>query len=149
MWKSLKVAIPAVLLAALTLGVVSAYAQGDAPQGPRGRGGFMMHQLLAPYEEGIHQALADALGVSLTEFEAARAEGETLADLAAAHDVELAALVEVRDAARTEAIDQAVTDGVITQAQADWMLEHQAARQQARLGAGRCGEQGSAGRSSE
>ena len=149
MLKSLKVVIPTVLLAALTLGVASANAQEETPQGPRGRGGFMGHQFLASHEEGIHQALADALGMSLTEFESARAAGQTLADLAADHDIELAALFEVRDAARTEAIAQAVADGVITQVQADWMLENQAAHRQAGPGAGLCGGQGPSGRFSE
>ena len=145
--KPVKYALPAVLLMALTLGVGSAYAQQETPQVPGGPGGRLGPGagLLAAYADEIHQALADALGMSLAEFEAARADGQTLADLAAAQDVDLATLFEVMDAVRSEAITQAVADGTITQAQADWILTHRAATRQAGLRSGVCDGSGPAG----
>ena len=150
MMKTVKYTLPAVLLIALSLGVGSAYAQDETPQAPGGRGGPIGPigpgtGLLAAYEDEIHQALADALGMSLAEFEAARADGQTLADLAAAQDVDLATLFEVMDAVRSEAITQAVADGTITQAQAEWMLAHRAATRQAGPRSGFCDGSGPAG----
>ena len=150
MMKTVKYTLPAVLLIALSLGVGSAYAQDETPEAPGGRGGPIGPigpgtGLLAAYEDDIHQALADALGMSLAEFEAARADGQTLADLAAAQDVDLATLFEVMDAVRSEAITQAVADGTITQAQADWILTHRAATHQAGLRSGVCDGSGPAG----
>jgi hypothetical protein len=121
--KVLKTAIPVVVVAALALSVGVALAQEEPPEPPYGRG------LMASYDDVIHQALADALGISLTEFEAARAEGETLADLADSYDVEVAVLFDVMQSARAEALAQAVEDGTISQEQADWILARQANRQ--------------------
>ena len=130
MSKILKNAVPLVVVATLVFGVGVAVAQEVTPEPLYGRGSGLM----AAYKDEIHQALADARGISLSEFEAARAEGQTLADLAEAYSVDLTELFEVMDSARAEAIAQAVEDGTLTQAQADWML----ARHALRRGLGLC-----------
>jgi len=130
--KVMKTAIPLVAVAALALSVGVAFAQEEPPEPPYGRG------LMASYDDVIHQALADALGISLTEFEAARVEGKTLVELADTYDVEVAVLFDVMQSARAEALAQAVEDGTISQEQADWML----ARQGSRRGLGVCDAMG-------
>lgn len=72
--------------------------------------------------EKIEAAVADALGISVEELEAARAEGKTLADLADEYGVELDVVQAAMQAARDEVLRQAVTDGIITQEQADNIL---------------------------
>lgn len=74
--------------------------------------------------EKIKAAVAEALGISVEELEAARAEGKTLADLADEYGVELDVVQAAIQAARDEALQQAVNDGIITQEQADNILSH-------------------------
>ncbi|HSB91373.1 MAG TPA: hypothetical protein VLD63_15260 [Anaerolineales bacterium] len=142
MLKTLKIAIPMALVVALNLGVVPAFAQVDTPQSPAGWGRHGGVGLLAAYDETIHQALADALGISLEEFESARDDGQTLAELAAAHDVDLADLFQVMETARAEAIAEAVAQGNITQAQADWLLDRPVRRGGLGLAIGQCDGRG-------
>lgn len=67
-----------------------------------------------------HTALvAGALGMSQSELEAAIAEGSRLPDLLEEQGLDRSAYIENLQAARAEAIQQAVEDGVISQAQAD------------------------------
>ena len=135
--KTLKFALPLTVVALLVFGVGAAFAQDEIPPCPNGPGARGNGAgLMAAYEDEIHQALADALGISLSDFEAARADGQTLADLAAKYDVELESLFEAMDSARAEVVAQAVEDGTITQEQADWMLAHQGARRGLGLQAG-------------
>lgn len=94
--------------------------------------------------------LADALGLTVEEFHAARADGQTVAEIAAAQGVELADVVAAALAPRADALAQAVADGRITQEQADAMLatmaEHMAANFQNQEGSNRggCGMMGGA-----
>jgi hypothetical protein len=84
-----------------------------------GRGGFCG-------QAGL-EAAAEALGMTAEELTTQLWGGASLADLADAAGVELQ---DVRDAvtaacqqATRDAIEQAVTDGTITRAHADWLLE--------------------------
>lgn len=96
----------------------------DGPNGPRrGPGIGPMNGPLADYHEIVDQALADALGISLQEFESAREEGQRLFELAETYDVDLEDLREVMAEARAEILDQALEDGVISEEQAEWMQE--------------------------
>jgi len=65
--------------------------------------------------------LATALGITTDELTTAYANGETLSTLMAKQGLDAATVRENLTAAREAAIAQAVTDGVITQAQADAM----------------------------
>jgi flagellar motility protein MotE (MotC chaperone) len=72
----------------------------------------------------VHAALADALGLTVEEFEAAISSGEKLSTLAEGADVTLEELHDIMQGFKAEAIAQAVANGSITQEQADQMLEH-------------------------
>lgn len=93
------------------------------PGGPRGmRGGEM---------EGAHveqnAVLAEALGMTEDELQAARDAGQTLTEIAEAQGVDLDTLKADLSAARLEAMKSQLADkvaaGDITQAQADAMLQ--------------------------
>jgi len=125
--KFFKVGMPVVLVGVIALtGATAAFAQSGTTQpdatgwvAGRGPGGG----LLSAYDEVIHAKLAEALGMSVADFEAARAEGLTLAALAAEQGVSLEDLQVVMLEARAEALEQALADGAITKEQADWLLE--------------------------
>jgi hypothetical protein len=136
------------LVAAIgVLGVGAVSAQGDEP--PVGPWGPMYAGdgpgLLAAYDDIMHQALADALGISLAEFEAARDDGIRLPELAEANDVELEELWQVMDEARTEAIEQALADGAITEEQAEWLAERGMGMRFGGMGRGACDGSGPLG----
>ena len=84
--------------------------------------------------EATQEAAAEALGLSVEELEAAREEGVKLDELAEEAGVEVEAVKEAVEAARTEAIEQALVDGTITDEQAQFLLE--------RSGKGNCGPGG-------
>lgn len=74
------------------------------------------------------QALvADALGITVEELEAARVEGKTVADLAAEQGLDMTAVRTAIQAGREAVIEQALNDGTITQEQADWLLSRSGA----------------------
>jgi hypothetical protein len=117
-------AIMAVLVVAFaTMGAVSAYAQGPNPTPgvARGNGPCQEAGLLNVETTEMHAAIADALGISESEFDAMRADGTSLYLIAQELGVDIdtvrAAMNEVRDAA----IDEALATGTITEEQAEWM----------------------------
>ena len=67
--------------------------------------------------------MAEALGITVEELQAARAEGKPLGVLIYELQLDRATVRTAMRTAYEEAIAQAVTDGVITQEQADQMLE--------------------------
>ena len=116
----------AFVAAIVLMGVTSVFAQdivntsvpgtgqGYGQTGVRGEGMGVM----AVDETIMHTALADALGMSVADYEAAIANGETLATLALAQGVDMADLFAVMDAVHADAAQQAVADGLVTQGQA-------------------------------
>ncbi len=72
----------------------------------------------------MQATIAGALGLSVEELEAMKAEGKRLPQIAEEQGVEMSAVQEAVKAAHAAAIQQAVEDGTITQEQADWLLEH-------------------------
>lgn len=66
--------------------------------------------------------LAEALGMTVDEVEAARSEGQTLWDLMFEKEISPSELQTKMQAAYEAAVQQAVADGVITQEQADAIL---------------------------
>jgi hypothetical protein len=83
-----------------------------------GRGGFGQAGL---------EAAAGVLGMSADELSTQLWGGRTLAELADKAGVDLQAVRDAVDAARQtamrDAIEQAVTDGMLSREQADWMLQ--------------------------
>jgi hypothetical protein len=130
MKNKMMIAIGGLLAALLVVGVVGAtsvYAQGpDTPgfglmdfgRGPGGRGGLGAEEL---------EAAAEVLGMTSDEVASALQSGKTLLDLADEAGVDIAdvqaAIQAVHIAEARERIAQAVQDGNMTQAQADWMLQ--------------------------
>ena len=126
--------IVAVLVASLALVVVvtGAFAQGPSTPEPtdgtgqmhRGNGAGM--GVMAVDEADMHAAIADALGMTLENFEAALAESKTPFTLASEMGIDFADIQAAMSAMHTEALEQATADGVITQETASSMLSRQA-----------------------
>jgi hypothetical protein len=130
MSKFLKFAGMAALIVAVVvaMGAISpAFAQTETTSAPAARlahgGGFGF----GPGGEVALEAAAEALDMTADELSTQLWGGKTLAELAEEAGVELQAVRDAVEAAQEEAvraaIAQAVEDGSITQAQADWLLE--------------------------
>jgi len=154
-WK--RIGVVAVVLAlggALVLGAV-AFAQGPGPQGihtpgtgwmtpqegigPFGRGmgvgpgrGFGIRGAWGGPENSLVAVAAEVLGLERAELVAELQDGKTIADVAEEQGVELDAIVEAFIAPKAEHLAELVTDGRLTQEEADEMLaqmtEHVTAR---------------------
>ena len=115
-------------------GMMGAYANGtpapDATPGAWGRGhmegGMMGGGLMMQYidQDEVHTAIAQALGMSVEDFETALAAGQTPYELAQERGVEWATVQAAMQQAHRDAIQAALAAGEITQEQADWMLSH-------------------------
>ena len=92
---------------------------GSAAAVAHGGGGF--------HSEAGLEAAAAALGMTVDELRTQLWAGESLADLADEAGVDLQvvqdAVTAANEAATRDAIAQAVDDGTITQAHADWLIE--------------------------
>ncbi len=94
-----------------------------------GRGGGRMGKgpgqlnWMEPYQDQIQEAVAEALGISVEELEAAREERKPLHELAEELGVELADVQAALEVARLEAIEQAVADGAISEEMAEQIIE--------------------------
>ena len=118
------------LVGALMVG--TAFAQTGTPGTPTapkdrafgfGKGpGFMGGGSMADFD-----AMAKALNLTPTQLFEQLHSGTSLADIAKAQGVDLTKIQEAANATRIQAqkdrIAQAVKDGTMTQAQADWMLQ--------------------------
>lgn len=119
----------AALLVVGVIGATSAFAQG-----PDGRGFGNMMNGSGPFDgrgfglgDDELAAAANALGMTTDEVQSALQDGKTLQDLATEAGVDIADVQSaIQVAHQTEMrnrIAQAVEDGTMTQAQADWMLQ--------------------------
>jgi urease gamma subunit len=126
MKNKISVLIGGLLVALLVLGVIgatSAYAQDSTSTLPHGRGPGGGRGLgLA----GL-QAAAEALDMTTDELIDALQSGKTLEELAEEAGVDLQdvqdAIQAVREQELRARIEQAVSDGTMTQEKADWLLE--------------------------
>ncbi len=117
----------AVVLLGATL-AAPAFAQEETPPTPEGHFGCGGRGFgLMGGSWTMFDTVADALGLTPEELFAQLHAGETLEEIAEAQGVELEEVYDAIDAARAEAmreaIQQAVEDGRTTQEQADWLLE--------------------------
>jgi len=101
----------AVLLAVLALGTFASAA-----------GAQTIQPVYGPLHEYMEQALADKLGLTLTAVEAQVDAGTPIYQIALDNGIAQADLPTFMREVRTAAIQAALKDGVITQAQADKML---------------------------
>jgi hypothetical protein len=76
-----------------------------------------------PLHEYMYNAFAQALGLTPEELETRRLAGDTLWDIAQEQGMTAEQFQELMTTARTNAVNQAVADGVITQEQGNFMLE--------------------------
>lgn len=124
MFKKIAISIGAILavgvLALFTVG--SVYAQGPNPPLPEAPLGNAWGRVCNGAGV-VSEAIASLLGMTPEELYAERSGGKTLSDLAAEKGITDQQLIDAIVEGRTEAINQALTDGRITQEQADWMLE--------------------------
>jgi lambda repressor-like predicted transcriptional regulator len=74
-------------------------------------------------EEYLNRAalMAEALGMTVEELEAARAKGQTLTDLLEAQGLDATTVRDRLEEAHEAALEQAVADGILTQEEADAM----------------------------
>jgi hypothetical protein len=105
-----------VVVALAVLGVGVAFAQGQQP--PLQGGGMMgwMHDY-------VEQALASKLGLTEQQVEAQFAAGKTMYQIALDNGIKQEDLATFMNDVHKEAFAIAVKAGVMTQAQADWMLQ--------------------------
>jgi hypothetical protein len=86
------------------------------------------------------ETYAERLNIPVADLEARLANGETMAQIAWSTGLTLdefqALMIEVRSAA----VDQALSDVVLTQAQADWLKTHGAGQMANRYGLGSTGQ---------
>lgn len=71
----------------------------------------------------MQTAVAQALGMTLDELNAQLSAGKTIAQIAQSKNIDLTKLHDAIQAAHEAVIQQAVKDGKLRQAQADWMLQ--------------------------
>lgn len=141
--KRLMVIVAVTVITSLAVAGLAAAQDGTPPQrfgsqgmgrgagwmngGEVGRGMGMGARVAAgltdgPIHEYMHDALAEALGLTRDEFEAQLAAGETPWTIAEAQGLTTDEFAALMTAARADALAAAVAEGAITQAQADWML---------------------------
>jgi uncharacterized protein YidB (DUF937 family) len=99
--------------------------RGGMANGQGNRGG-MMNQNAAGMQDGLlHDEMtavyAQKLGISVEDLNARLAKGETMAQIASSKGLTAEQFTALMADARSQAIDQAVKNGTLTQAQADWM----------------------------
>jgi hypothetical protein len=134
MRKLVAVAVVLGALAALGLGATIAFAQGPTPTPPAPgfgpmHGGFGMmggFGFGADWSTKMQDAVAKALGLTLDQLNAELRAGKTIAQIAQSKEISLTKLHDDVLAAHKALIQQAVKDGTlrVTQAQADWMIQH-------------------------
>ncbi len=118
-------------------GMMGGYGAYGQP-GANGQAGANAQFGYGPMHEYMEKAFATELGISQDDLEAAIASGKTMWQVAQEKGLTTEQFQTAMVNARTNAFKQMVTDGVITQAQADWMLS----RMGGRFGGGMMGNWG-------
>lgn len=139
--KKIVLSIVIVMVVTIALGTTSlVYAQSSTPQssgpgtgygygngGSRGMGGGMMNSTSGTQDGLLHDDLvavyADKLGLTVDELNDRLANGETLSQIAVSKGLTVEEFQTLMTDARSQALDQAVQNGTLTQAQADWMKQ--------------------------
>jgi hypothetical protein len=136
--KKIMLIVSIVAVALIALGVAGlAYAQSQTPPasngwgmmgGFGGRGGMMWRGVDAggygPMHDYMVKALAKALGMTPEDLQARFNKGDSLWTVAKEKGLTQQQFSDLFKQARTDALKAMVADGIITQAQADWMLDH-------------------------
>ena len=104
-----------IALGALGIGVVAAQ-EGEPPYGQRG-----VADVTGLLHDYMEKAMADAVGLTVSAFEARHDAGETFYQIALAEGFTAEEIPALMQAARAKGLDAAAAAGVITQEQAEWM----------------------------
>jgi hypothetical protein len=134
-----KVLLSIVVIAVVAIALGSAgfvYAQATPPPIPgtgygmagRASHGAMLQQDAPGIQDGIlHEDMivlyAQALGITVDDLNARLANGETMAAIAASRGLTVDQFRALMADTRNQAADQAVSNGALTPAQADWMSQ--------------------------
>ena len=120
-----KAGIASVLVVALALVVIVTGAFAQGPDGPAtANGSGQMRQgneavtglgAMAVDEADMHAAIAGVLGMTLVDFEAAVAKGQTPYSLAADRNIDFVEIQAVMADMHAEALEQAAAEGLIPQ----------------------------------
>ena len=127
-WKRISMGVLAVIVALVGVLTISsvAFAQGPGAQGRGGNecGGVMGRQ--GGSTNSLVSVAADVLGMERADLVAELQAGKTIAEVAEGLDVNVSPqdIVDAFIAVRTEKLAEAVSNGCITQEQADLRLEH-------------------------
>jgi hypothetical protein len=113
-----------VVIALVIAGAGVAFAQGSSPYAGNGTAlqdgtGYLHAYMVA--------AFAEKLGLNAEDVNTRLADGETMYHIAIADGVKTEDFPALMIEVRSQALSAAVKDGVITQAQADWMNSHRMA----------------------
>ncbi|MEM7027958.1 MAG: hypothetical protein AAF629_00090 [Chloroflexota bacterium] len=126
--KSAGITFAALAISVVTIvGVVSAQEPAEGEQ--NGRRGFRGNSELHAYlhsedvKADMQSAIAEVLGLTVAELEAAKENGQSIRDLAEENNVDLATLSAAKLSVKADALADAVADGIISQDEADQMLE--------------------------
>ena len=103
-----------------------------------GRGGLRGQAGDGLLHDYMLAGFAAAFDLDVADLQARIDAGETMRDVALSLGYTQEQFPELMVTVRTDAISQALADGVITQDQADWMLSRLAQRQAAGFGTGTC-----------
>lgn len=93
------------------------------PPGPFGRPGFIAGRGPWGFVDGPLAVAADVIGIEERALLAAIADGDTIADVTRAHDVEVSQVVDAIVASMQERLDEAVEDGWLDGDQAERLSE--------------------------
>lgn len=119
-----------IVLALGALGVGVAFAQGPRPPAAQSGYGWM--------HEYVEEAFAAKLGLTEKQVEEALAAGKPMYQIALDNGIKQEDLADFMNGIHKDAFAQAVKDGVVTQEQADWMLQRMQSRYQNGYGLGNC-----------
>lgn len=112
--------------------------RGGMMNGQGNRGGMAFQNAVGDQDGLLHDAMitvyAEKLGLSVDELNARLAKGETMAQIATTKGLTADQFSTLMVEARSQAIDQAVKDGTLTQAMADWMKQRGAGMANSRGG---------------
>ncbi|GAP06745.1 hypothetical protein ATHL_01605 [Anaerolinea thermolimosa] len=116
------------LAAVLAFAVVpQVFAQAPTPETQQtpawGSRGWMMGGGVHPMHEYMEEAVAGKLGITEEDLEKELASGKTMWQVAEERGFTQDEFLSMMREARSQALDKMVADGVITQAQADWMKD--------------------------
>ncbi|MCU0488636.1 MAG: hypothetical protein MUE67_06770 [Anaerolineales bacterium] len=104
------------------MGMMDGARQAGKASFRQGRITGQLQAMAGPLHEYKVQAMAEALGLTVDQVEERLAAGETMWQIAQAQGITLEAFQTKMVEAAKNAINLALADGKITQAQADWML---------------------------